>query len=221
MTQKKGYDRTALKKLDAVDWSAIFPRLINYARAKEQVLIKIGSDLDFSDLLQEAMARVYGQGTNGKYRNWDSEAFPDLSEFLKVVMHEIVRQETSRVTKYPLEQLCWEEDPGEEKALSINNKDGVAAYLRHDPEKILIQQEEIDILNEEIEKISEKDEDLGLVLMCIDDGKIKSREIAAELDLPVTQVYNLQKRLRRRFIKWKNKRKQDRRIVGKVTNGHR
>lgn len=202
--QKKGYDRSILETLSKVDWPAISPGLIKYARAKEQLLIKVGSGLNYSDIFQEAVARVYGQGENNKYRNWDTEKYPDLFDFLKIVIHEITRRETTRVTCYRIEQLCWEDNSGEEKGRPVNSQDSTDANLSWNPESLEITKEEIEDLSNEIDRISNEDEELGLVLMCIDDGNVKSRQIARETGFAIEKVYNLRRKLKRRFRKWYN-----------------
>ncbi|MDA3918595.1 MAG: hypothetical protein PF690_16725 [Deltaproteobacteria bacterium] len=202
--QKKGYDRSILETLSKVDWPAISPRLIKYARAKEQLLIKVGSELNYSDIFQEAVARVYGQGENNKYRNWDTEKYPDLVDFIKIVMHEITRREITRVTGYRIEQLCWEDDSGEEKGLPVNSQDSTDANLSWNPESLEIKKEEIEDLSNEVDRISNEDEELGLVLMCIDDGNVKSQQMARETGFAIEKVYNLRRKLKRRFRKWYN-----------------
>ncbi len=204
MMQKKGYDRSILETLSKVDWPAILPRLIKYARAKEQLLIKVGSGLNYSDIFQEAVARVYGQGENNKYRNWDTEKYPGLADFLKVVIHEITRREIVRVTGYKTEQLCWEDGSKEEKGLPVNNEDSADANLSWNPENLEIKKEEIEDLSNEIDRISNEDEELGFVLMCIDDGNVKSQQVARETGFSIEKVYNLRRKLKRRFRKWYN-----------------
>jgi len=198
MMQKKGYDRSILEKLSKVDWPAISPGLIKYARAKEQLLIKVGSELNYSDIFQEAVARIYGQGENNKYRNWNTEKYPDLVDFLKIVIHEITRREIARVTGFKIEQLCWE-DGSEEKRIPVNSQDSADANLSWNPESLEIKKEEIEDLSNEVDRISNEDEELGLVLMCIDDGNVKSQQMASETG------FAMRRKLKRRFRKWYNK----------------
>ncbi len=105
MLQKKGYDRSIIEKLRAADWEAIWPRLFRYARSKEVVLNSIGSEKNYEDIIQEAIARVYGQGENGRFRNWNSDKYPDLGLFLKFIIKETVQQEITHLTGYSKEQL--------------------------------------------------------------------------------------------------------------------
>jgi hypothetical protein len=199
MKKKMGYDRSTIKKFDAINWSEIMPRLIKYARSKESILTKVCSELRYSDLLQEAIARVYGQGKNGKYRNWDSVKYPDLAIFLIFIMKEIVHREIATATTYKKEQLCWDAVPGEERELSIENYDSVDKQHSSNPEYLIIEKESIERLSDRLEVISDEDEELGLVLLCIFDGKTKSSQIAEETDLPIEKVYNLKRKLKRRL----------------------
>lgn len=206
MLQKKGYDRSVIEKLRAVDWNSIRPRLIKYARSKEFMLDSIGSEKGYEDIIQEAIARVYGQGENGKYRNWDSDKYPDIGLFLKFVIREIVQREVEDLTGYSKEQICWDENPGEEKGLAVDSFDSVDSHHPDTPENATLRKERIDKLSAMIEEVADGDEELGLMIMCIhQDGITKSAQIADEIGLPVEKVYNLKKRLKRRLEFYKGK----------------
>lgn len=200
--EKKNYDRSIREKLNSLDWPAISLRLLKYARSKEKMLIKIGSELTYTDLFQEAVARVYGQGENNKYRNWNSKKHPDISEFLKLVMHEVTRQEIARITGYTMERLCWEDTSEEEKLLPVNNQDSCDANLSWNPENLKIKKESIEELSNEVERISNNDEELGLMLMCIGDGNVNCHKIAEETGFTIKKIYNLRRKLKRHFTKW-------------------
>ena len=211
MAKREGYDRSVIEKLDSIDWPAIMPGLIKYARAKENLLIAVESGKVYLDIIREAIARVYGQGENGKYRNWDSKKYPDLSKFLKYVIKDIVRHEVADLTGYQTEQLCWENGPGEERALSVATQDDVDAYQYLNPEDLIIKMEtkknELKLaekLSNTLNDISLEDEDLGLLILCIDDGKTKNAQIAEETGFEISKVNNLKKKLKRR-LKWYEK----------------
>lgn len=199
MLQKKGYDRSIIEKLRTADWSSILPRLVKYARAKEVVLNAVGSEKSYEDIIQEAIARVYGQGENGRFRNWDSEKYPDLGLFLKFIVKEIVQQEITQLTGYSKEQLCWEDDPGEERELDVDNTDSADSHTPVTPENSILDKENIVRLPAKIDEIANGDYELGLVTLCIHDGTTKSSQIADEIELPIKDVYNLKKRLKRRL----------------------
>lgn len=206
MLQKKGYDRSVIEKLRTVDWASIRPRLIKYARSKEFMLEAIGSEKSYEDIIQEAIARIYGQGENGRYRNWNSEKYPDIGLFLKFIIQEIVQQEVENLTDYSKEQIFWDENPGEEKELNVNSFDSADAHISETPESTNINKEHIERLPAKIEEVSGEDYELGLIIMCIhQDGITKSSQIADELELPVKDVYNLKKRLKRRLEFYKSK----------------
>lgn len=211
MAKRESYDRSVIEKLDSIDWLAIMPGLIKYARAKEKLLIAVGSGKVYLDIIREAIARVYGQGENEKYRNWDSKKYPDLSKFLKYVIKDILRREVANLTGYQTEQLCWENEPGEERALSVTTQDDADAHQYLNPEDLIIKMEteknELELaekLSNTLNDISLEDEDLGLLILCIDDGKTKNARIAEETGFEISKVNNLKKKLKRR-LKWYDK----------------
>lgn len=199
MLQKNGYDRSIIEKLQAEDWTYIRSRLVKYARSKEMVLNALGSEKNYEDLIHEAIARVYGQGENGRFRNWDSVKYPDLWLFLKFVIKEIVQQEITQLTGYSNEQLSWGENLGEERELDVDNTDTMDAHTSVTPECSILNNENIERLSTKINKIADGDYELGLVILCIHDGITKSSQIADELGFPIKNVYNLKKRLKRRL----------------------
>ncbi|MFH2064752.1 MAG: hypothetical protein ABIK15_06115 [Pseudomonadota bacterium] len=203
--KKKGFDRSAIDKLDAYDWPSIMPRLTKYARAKENQLINLGSDMVYSDIIQEAIARVYGQGKDGKYRNWDSERYPDLAKFLEYVMKDIVRSEILTLTQYTEEQLCWEAESCEERKLTVSPYDNSDAHQSKNSIDLTIDKEGAERLWRALEKISEEDGDLESIILSITDGKTKSEQISKETGLDIKDVYNLKRKLKRHLKEYKDK----------------
>ncbi|MGB9498694.1 MAG: hypothetical protein ACKVE4_02885 [Dissulfuribacterales bacterium] len=205
MTIKKGYNKSLIEELDSVDWPAIMPALIKYAREKEQKLIRVGSDMVYIEIVKEAIARVYGQGKSGKYRNWDSAKYPDLSIFLKFVINDVVRREVSRLTGFNLEQLCWDDDSGEERAFSISPYDDADAHQYRTQEDSMTDMEGADRLSVILDEISDKDEDLGMIILCIKDGIVKREKIAETTGFDLVSVTNLRRKLKRRLSWYKEK----------------
>jgi len=199
MTKNKSYDQSVIKKLNAADWREIMPRLIKYSRSKEGLLTKLKSELGYKDILQEAILRVYGKGKNGKFRNWNPEKYPDLAQFIIFIIKEVVRQEISDMTGYKKEQLCWEDASGEERELPVDNCNNVTAHHSSTPEDVIIKEEAADRLSAKIDKFSNGDEELGMVILCISEGITKASKIAEEIGLPTKEVYNLKRKIRRRL----------------------
>ena len=201
MTKRNSYDNSAIAKLDSADWPSIRPKLIKYAQAKENLLIKLNSDLVYIDIIKEAIARVYGCGENGKYRNWNSSKYPDLYKFLKFIIHDIVREEISRVTGYSTEQLFWGDDSNEERAATVSPYDKSDAHKYENPENLIIEMEGAKRLNEALDQIADKDEDLASLILCIYDEITKSAQIADETGFSIEKVYNLKRKLKR-HLNW-------------------
>ncbi len=122
-----------------------------------------------------------------------------MAIFLKFVIREIVSQETTKATQYSKEQLYWEDDSGEERELSVENSEGGDAHHLSNPEELIIEYEELERLSAKLEEIYNDDDELELVILCILDNKIKSKEIAEETELPIKKVYNLKRKLKRRL----------------------
>lgn len=63
----------------------------------------------------------------------------------------------------------------------------------------MIEEEDANNLFVKLAKLSEEDEELGMVVMCIEDGIAANRQIAKETGFEIKKVNNLKKKLKRRL----------------------
>lgn len=76
------YDTSIHEELEKADWDATLPKVFKYALSRAKIFKWLGDEVEPEALVQEAIARAYGVGTGGTYRNWNKETCPDLGNFL-------------------------------------------------------------------------------------------------------------------------------------------
>lgn len=201
MAHKKGYDPSIRDELDKADWISLVPKLIKYAKGRLFTLEQTGSKLTYEDIALEAIARLYGRGDNDTYRNWDRKKYPSLYKHLKCIVREIIRREIEKLATFENESLLNVE--GEPKLLKpAEDALNLAHVLKaRSPADLCIQKEGADRLHKILDKVTENDDDLQNVTICIVSGITKSRDIAVETGLEVSKVYNLKMKLKRRLEK--------------------
>jgi DNA-directed RNA polymerase specialized sigma24 family protein len=201
------YDPSIHEKLEKADWDAALPRVLKYAVSRAKIFKWLGDEVEPEALVQEAIARAYGTGTRGNYRNWNREKCPDLANFLIGIIRSMTSHEAEHGSEFPKESLFDEDgSPKDEKLLK--SADEVAGALMPKTSEVeLIENENLRTLNDELDSISVEDEDLGLVIVCIEDGISKPRHIAEETGFEINKVNNLLRKLRRKLDKYNPKMK--------------
>jgi DNA-directed RNA polymerase specialized sigma24 family protein len=201
------YDPSIHEKLEKADWDAALPRVLKYAVSRAKIFKWLGDKVEPEALVQEAIARAYGTGTRGNYRNWNREKCPDIANFLIGIIRSMTSHEAEHGSEFPKESLFDEDgSPKDEKLLK--SADEVAGALMPKTSEVeLIENENLRTLNDELDSISVEDEDLGLVIVCIEDGISKPRHIAEETGFEINKVNNLLRKLRRKLDKYNPKMK--------------
>ena len=201
------YDPSIHEKLEKADWDAALPRVLKYAVSRAKIFKWLGDEVEPEALVQEAIARAYGTGTRENYRNWNREKCPDLANFLIGIIRSMTSHEAEHGSEFPKESLFDEDgSPKDEKLLK--SADEVAGALMPKTSEVeLIENENLRTLNDELDSISVEDEDLGLVIVCIEDGISKPRHIAEETGFEINKVNNLLRKLRRKLDKYNPKMK--------------
>ena len=201
------YDPSIHEKLEKADWDAAIPRVLKYAVSRAKIFKWLGDEVEPEALVQEAIARAYGTGTRENYRNWNREKCPDLANFLIGIIRSMTSHEAEHGSEFPKESLFDEDgSPKDEKLLK--SADEVAGALMPKTSEVeLIENENLRTLNDELDSISVEDEDLGLVIVCIEDGISKPRHIAKETGFEINKVNNLLRKLRRKLAKYNPKMK--------------
>lgn len=199
MANKRAYDPLIRNELDRVDWKSVFAKVVKFARSKEIILRALGSDFNYEDLIQEAVARLYGQGFNGTYRNWNSTKYPNIGLFLTFVIKDVVRDEIRKLSTFMFQPL--QNDDGFEKDFQFDqdSMDITESLKTKSIEDIMIDKVAADALLEKLEEISNANDDLGMIIMCYEDGRSKPREITEITGFEKAKVNNLKKTLKRKL----------------------
>jgi len=199
---REKYDPTTrdeLDKLTEAEWKEALTRALKYAGWRAGKYQWLGLVVDPKDLVQEAVARAYGVGAGATYRNWNKEKYPTLRDFLVSIIDSMTSHEaehSERFKKTPLDR-----DDGTSRGLEQEALAGGArlAGIRFPttPEEILLAERRASI-SEKLHLIAEGDDELGLVILCLEDGICAPREIAAETGLSRKTVYEKLRTLRRK-----------------------
>lgn len=201
------YDPSIHEKLEKADWDAALPRVLKYAVSRAKIFKWLGDEVEPEALVQEAIARAYGTGTRGNYRNWNREKCPDLANFLIGIIRSMTSHEAEHGSEFPKESLFDEDGSPKDEKLLKSADEVAGALVPKTSEVELIENENLRTLNDELDSISVEDEDLGLVIVCIEDGISKPRHIAEETGFEINKVNNLLRKLRRKLDKYNPKMK--------------
>jgi DNA-directed RNA polymerase specialized sigma24 family protein len=192
----KCLDEKTRETLDNAEWDKILPKVLKYAtfRVNKYKFLGIPS-AEPEDFVHEAIMMAYGAGAKGSYRKWNRDRYPDLADFLISIISSITSHESEHYTKFRHKSFGSQEegtlDPLEKEVSSV-----VSALS---PEQLLIQGQRAKEIIEGINKAAEGDEEMQMVLLCIDEGLTKPVQIAGEAGYDVTRVYNILKRIRRKL----------------------
>jgi DNA-directed RNA polymerase specialized sigma24 family protein len=181
--------------LQTVDWGPLLVKLNAYAT----VLVnrnngwrrgpsRLPSGDEAEDKVQEAIKRLF-DGT----RKWDQTACPSLEAFLKGVIKSLLSSDV----KSQENQLNSKENSSEPTSKVISIQDRVVSIEEDIDYKALMAH-----MAREVQGAN--DNDLELVFLCISDGISKPEEISEETGIPVSDVYNVQKRIRRLLKSFRN-----------------
>lgn len=201
------YDPTIHAELDKADWDAAIPRVLKYAVSRAKMFEWLGDEIEPEALVQEAIARAYGIGTRGTYRNWNKATCPDLGDFLIGIIRSMTSHKAEHETEFPSESL-FNEDGSAKDSKILNSCDETAGASRpKTPEEEIIENENLQTLKDELDSLAEGDEDLGMVILCIEEGISEPRNIADTTGFEKNKVNYLLKRLRRKLDNYNPKRK--------------
>jgi len=195
------YDPSARASLDAAIGPEILQKVLLYAIYQSKKYFWMTNlALDPHDLVQEAIALTYGVGENGGYRNWDPEKYPDFAIFLMTVIKSIVSHKIDHLRSFPENSVEGHDEVNEDFTASAEPaaKDKYASLSRVTAEDRLIQADSLSNLVQRLESMAEGDEEMGIVVMCLQDGISKPREISEQTGYDVDRVNNILKRMRRK-----------------------
>jgi len=185
--------------LKAYDWDDVTPRLLRYALKKVRFLTWKGipnSGEIAQDIVQEAILKTW----SGE-RSWIPETHPDLFIHLKSVIKSLISHAVSspQNTRQIFESSIFPES-------NTSFFDTVESKSPSPLQNIAKQEDEKEANEFICNFIDYLHDDTPLTKMfeCILDGIDKPRDIAKELNIDVTEVYNLRKRLCRAYENFKS-----------------
>jgi len=197
--QSEKYDPAIRKELAEADWVEIIPRVLKYAAARAKKYHFLGDEVEPEELFHEAIARAYGIGKSGAYRNWNKAKYPKLENFLISVIKSMTSHEAEHAEKFVQEPLFHEDGEPKGFELSPDSKEMAKAFNPQSPENGILHSESFQSLLTELNSIEGEDEELGMVILCLMDGTSKPKDIADQTGYDVKKVYNILRRLRNRI----------------------
>ena len=198
MAKQKGYDTSIRDRLAIANWGEVWPRVVKFARAKELMWRKFGVKLGYLEIIQKAISRIYGVESGGKYRNWDFRRYPDLAFFLRFVIKDVIRDEIAKLADHSSEKLFRKDGSERDMGFVEEGADILGIFTRKSVEQVIIDEEEAKELLDILHEISETDSDLGLVVLCLEDGVRKRSEIAEITGFTRERVYSLLQKIQRK-----------------------
>lgn len=206
-------DEEVRRRLLAAEWGEIGPILlgvaVNWARRYPTLRYAAGGDLALGKAVDDIVQDVIVK-TLERQRRWDPER-GDLLPWLKaVVKSEVDHLAKEKASHY---EVQFDRDVGD-LVSRLERVDAVDAFGRKStgsPEQVLARRERVREQYEAVYALVEGDEELEelvLAIEClIDESEAlkepKRQDIASILDLPVSEVTNRKKRLKRLLQKAK------------------
>lgn len=193
------YDPSVHEELKKVNWDAVLPSVLKYAVWRTKKFDWLGEKVAPEALVQEAIARAYGIGTGGSYRNWDIETCPDVAVFLIGIIRSMTSHTAEHEARFPKESLFLEDGSPKDNKLFASADETVGVFKPKTPEDELIEAENLQSFMNTLDSLGAEDEDIGMVVLCIEDGISRPRFIASETGFEIDKVNNLLKKLRRKL----------------------
>lgn len=206
MNQKSSkYDPTLCAELDKEDWENILPRVHKYAVARSKKYYWLGHVVEPEELVQEAISLAYGIGENENYRNWNKEKYPKLEDFLISIIESITSHKADHSMRIKKKPLFNDDGTINDFELSISsnfmvNKNNLNSP---EPEEEIIQSENSQLFADKLKNIAEEDEEMGIIIMCLEDGISRPRDISNETGYDVKKIHNIFRRLRTKLKQFK------------------
>lgn len=144
--------RETREELENADWKEIWPRLLKYADAKVRHAKRLRlRNHDPQDLVQNAVSLAFGAGEDGRFRGWNKDKYPDLTDFLMSVISSLAYHEIGKDRKRKQEHL----DPDVEKPIDPCHNEIMANYtsIIPSPEEAMEQEENSRLLITNLEEI--------------------------------------------------------------------
>jgi RNA polymerase sigma factor (sigma-70 family) len=188
--------------LDEADWQSVLPAVLKYAEARARKFKWLGDQVDPEALVQEAIVRAYG----GE-RNWDREKCPRLENFLIGIIRSMTSHTVEHELNFPKESLYYDDGTPKNGEIFKSGDKTRGAFNPKTPEEELIEGDNLKNLMDILDELGSDNEELGMVILCLEDGIGKPREIAKETGYEINNVNNLLRKIRRKLDIYKPKKK--------------
>lgn len=201
------YDKTIRAEIDKLfdsQWKEILPAVIKYAAARAKKYEWLGYDVEPRELIQQAIALAYGVGEKGGYRNWNKSEYPTLGEFLISIIDSITSHANEHAKTFVQETLTYQ-DGSDRKFVATPvtecsiNKSNFASL-----EDKIIENDKSKKIIEKLKSIACDDEQMGMLILCYEEGISKRSELAAETGYDVLVIDKTIKRLQYQIKKHEN-----------------
>ena len=173
-----------LRRLNETDWTRILPKLVAYAQLKLESITWMSGHVpggtEAEDLAHEAIESLFIG-----LRNWNMVRHPDIEVVLKGIVKSLVNH------------LAQNKDNRTRQASSENEGEDGWGHEALSNEPSPDERAAINDLIARIDSLLDGDEDAGLVFLGLQEGA-KPREIAEDLEIPITRIYADMRRIRRK-----------------------
>jgi hypothetical protein len=192
--------------LEAADWKTIIFKLTRYAYwisrkyswySGKNDLLSAGKTHE--DIACEAVEKIW-KGT----RDWDPDKYPDLLVHLKWIVKSDIEHlfsSSENQTTVGISEIRYKEDSQMNCIENLPESSFIVPGKTSSPDAELDVNERNaynnKLLNELYKKV-EGDEDLGLLLICFEEGIDKAAEIAKQTGWEISKVYNLKRKISRK-----------------------
>jgi len=202
--EHEGLNKEVIDQLEKADWENIILKLGRHSAVRinrlswRHRMLPVG--LEVEDIVLESIG-----DTLGEERKWDPNKNPDLLNYLKSVVDSkishLLELKEYLVTE-PLEKTINEQEKNLLDTTEVKTDfEGDSAQMFADPEEALVEKEEREHAKNAVELLREKiqgDEELEEIFLCLEEGYTKPSEIAEQLGVDVKEIYNREKRLKRK-----------------------
>ena len=212
-------DEKTFKLLEEADWGRIGKELLAFAAtwSKKYPTLGYGEDprflvlgVSYEDVIQEVIGKAFAG-----VRKWNPdevELVPWLKMHVKSIIDALAKSKPANQEislSIGREENEIESNPGYSNTFSFSAQQNSNMQMATNPEDILLKKETIDQELQFIFDAVEGDEELELIVLAMQCGcEPKPRFLAEELNIPIKDVYQQVRRLRRRVdsLRAKNER---------------
>jgi len=198
VNKEERYDPTIREELGQADWESVLIPVLKYAHSRAKKFHWLGFSVEPEEMVNEAVSRAYGSGTGGTYRNWNREKYPRLEDFLISIIASMTSHQAEHAERFKMEPLTRED--GTQKDLEdMISPAATGSHYPITPEEEILLAEGLESISSKLYDIAEGDEDMGSIVVCLEDGISRPREIAKATGLDKKVVNNKLRTLRRKL----------------------